>query len=88
MLGGLMKFDDCGCGCGGAVGYEKFMISVLSAIIFYIIANPTTFKIVRSVAGDWVSSATGCPSSMGLILHSFVFFLIVWGLMYIKKYNK
>ena len=82
-----MEFKDCGCGCGGAKGYEKFMISVLSAVIFYIVAHPKTFKIMRGFLGDWVSSAGGCPSLIGLLLHSIVFLFIVWGLMNIKKYN-
>lgn len=85
MSFGPLKFKDCGCGCGGAKAYEKFMISLLSAIIFYIVAHPTTFKIVRDIAGDWVSSAAGCPTAWGLILHSLVFMLVVWGIMHIKN---
>lgn len=85
---GPLTFKDCGCGCGGAIAYEKFMISLLSAIIFYIVAHPTTFKVVRGFAGDWVSSATGCPSIAGLALHALVFMAIVWGLMCIKNIRK
>ena len=82
---GPLKFWECGCGCKGAMAYQKFMISLLSAVIFYIIAHPATFKFVRGFMGDWVSSASGCPSAMGLLLHSIVFMLVVWGLMYIKN---
>ena len=88
LLGGALTFKDCGCGCGGSIAYEKFMISLLSAVIFYIVAHPGTFKFVRSIIGDWVSSAAGCPSASGLILHSVVFMFIVWGLMYIKNIRK
>lgn len=81
---GPLKFYECGCGCGGAQGFKKFLISILSAVIFFIIAHPETFKFVRRVAGEWVCSPSGCPTLFGLLLHAVVFFLIVWGLMQIN----
>jgi len=57
----------------------------MSALIFFIIANPDTFRLMRSVFGKWVSSPTGCPSAKGLMLHTLVFFLVVWGMMNIKR---
>jgi hypothetical protein len=80
-------FKDCGCGCNGTEQKKKFMTSLVSAFLFFIIANPETFIIVRRVFGNWVSSATGYPTIMGLILHSFVFMLIVWGMMNLKREN-
>ena len=85
MLGGMLKFNDCGCGCGGGKARDKFMISVLSALIFYIVAHPKKFSVMRNILGDWVSSAAGCPTALGLFLHSVVFFFIVFGLMNIKN---
>jgi len=82
---GPLKFHDCGCGCKGQVRYDTFMISLLSGILFYVFAHPKTFMFVRDLAGNWVSSASGCPSLAGLLLHSFVFLLITWGLMNIKN---
>ena len=84
---GPLKFYDCGCGCEGAVTRNKFVISLLSAVIFYIVAHPQAFRLVRTLLGDWVSSASGCPTMLGLLLHSLVFLAIVWGLMNIKKSN-
>ncbi len=80
-------FKDCGCGCGGAEQKKKFMTSLLSAFLFFIVANPETFILVRRVFGTWVASATGYPTIFGLILHAFVFMLIVWGLMNLKREN-
>lgn len=85
---GPFSFKDCGCGCGGARALEKFLISVLSAVLFFIVAHPQTFRLVRGLVGDWVSNAAGCPTLLGLLLHSIVFFIIVWGLMNVKKYKK
>ena len=78
-------FKDCGCGCGGSKARDKFVISVISALIFFIVANPSTFIIMRRILGAWVSSPNGCPSIAGLTLHTIVFLLIVWGMMQIQK---
>ena len=78
-------FKDCGCGCNGKKQEMKFKISLLSALIFFIVANPETYKLVSKVFGKWVCSAEGCPSFMGLLLHTLVFMLVVWGIMNIRK---
>ncbi len=58
---------------------------ILPFITFFIVANPATFKLVRSVAGGWVASADGVPSVWGLLLHALVFVLLttfLWRLVY------
>ena len=60
----------------------------MSALIFFIIANPDTFRLMRSIFGKWVSSPTGCPSAKGLMLLTLVFFLVVWGMMNIKRESR
>lgn len=78
-------FKDCGCGCNGRKQEEKLIISIISGLIFFIIANPETFRIVRAILGSWISTPTGCPSTLGLLVHTLVFILVVWGMMNIKK---
>lgn len=78
-------FKDCGCGCNGAKAQQKFLISLMSALVFFVIANPDTFRLTRRVFGTWVSTPTGCPSARGLVLHTAVFLLVTWGMMNIKK---
>ena len=76
-------FKDCGCGCNGRKQEEKLIISIISGLTFFIVANPETFRIVR--LGSWISTPTGCPSTLGLLVHTLVFILVVWGMMNIKK---
>jgi hypothetical protein len=45
-------------------------------VLFYVVANPATFKIMRKALGTWVSSAEGLPTSAGLLLHSAVYVLL------------
>ena len=81
-------FKDCGCGCNGKKQEEKFIISVISGLTFFIVANPETFRLVRRVLGSWIATPTGCPSTLGLLVHTLVFILVVWGMMNIKKEKK
>lgn len=58
---------------------KKWMISLYSTILFFIIANPFTFKLVNNLLGKVIgriSNEKGCPTTLGLIVHSIVFLLI------------
>lgn len=57
----------------------------MSAMVFFVIANPDTFRLTRAIFGKWISSPTGCPSGKGLMFHTIVFLLVVWGMMNVKK---
>ena len=78
-------FKDCGCGCNGRKQAEKLIISIISGLTFFIVANPETFRLVRRILGSWIATPTGCPSTLGLLVHTIVFILVVWGMMNIKK---
>jgi|TARA_Y100000992_G_scaffold208769_1_gene143102 hypothetical protein len=78
-------FKDCGCGCKGKKQEDKFIISIISALTFFVVANPATFRFVRGILGSRIASSNGCSTTFGLIVHSIVFMLIVWGMMNIKK---
>jgi hypothetical protein len=78
-------FNDCGCGCKGKKQEQKFLISIMSALVFFIIANPDTFRITRKLFGKWISSPTGCPTGKGLMFHTLVFLLVTWGMMNIRR---
>lgn len=78
-------FKDCGCGCDGKKQEQKFLISIMSALVFFVVANPETFRVMRKVFGSWVSNPSGCPSTGGLALHTVVFMLVTWGMMNTKR---
>jgi len=67
---------------------EKMRISALSAAIFYIVANPNTFKLMARILGRWVADSSGCPSMTGLLLHTGVFVLIIYLTMNNRKVKK
>ena len=78
-------FKDCGCGCNGKKQEDKFIISIISGLTFFVIANPETFRLVRRVLGPSIATPNGCPSTFGLVVHTIVFTLIVWAMMNVKK---
>lgn len=58
----------------------KLKYSFYSTLVFFLVANPVTFKVVQSLLGRYVTVAVGgCPTPVGLVLHTVVFF----GLLYL-----
>jgi hypothetical protein len=54
----------------------RYSTIITIALLFFIVANPVVFRLVDSLLG-WlvgpVASPSGCPTTLGLIVHSLVF---------------
>lgn len=61
----------------------KVKYSLYSALIFFLIANPATYRVVNSLLPG--IAVNGCPTAFGLLLHTFVFFLALVGIMMLPK---
>lgn len=59
----------------------KVKYSFYSALVFFLCANPETFKILYKLLGGVVGSSTGCPSPVGLFLATILFFGVMLALM-------
>lgn len=55
---------------------QKLMISVFSAVLFILVSLPATYNLTNSLGLNTYSM--GCPTYNGLILHTFVFFLLTY----------
>jgi hypothetical protein len=51
---------------------------IVPGVAFMIASSPETFKLMRSVLGNWVSSAEGVATLPGLFLHTLFFLLVLW----------
>ena len=51
---------------------------IVPGAAFMIASSPATFKLMRGVAGNWVSSAEGVATLPGLFLHTLFFLLVLW----------
>ena len=61
----------------------KVKFSFLSALIFFLVANPVTFRFVNSIIPGVANN--GCPTAFGFILNTVVFFLVSFAVMLFPK---
>lgn len=61
----------------------KAKYSLISALVFFIVANPEFYKFTDTLFG-WIvetMNAAGAPTPIGIVLHSVIFFAAMLGLM-------
>lgn len=65
------------------MSFQKWKYTLITTLIFLIIANPYTYSLVNSLLGKFVkiASPSGCPTAAGLTIHAIVFTLILRGIM-------
>jgi len=65
----------------------KAKYSFISALVFFIVANPETYKFSQTLLGGLfeIAHPMGAATPAGLILHTGLFFLAMWGLMMVPS---
>ena len=66
----------------------KFKYSLYSALLFFLVASPTSFRLTARLFGSAVASKGGCPTAVGFALHTFVFLVALYGLMSLPRDEK
>ena len=64
--------------------YKKWQISIFSAFIFILVINPYTYMITQKILGGLlgkIAESNGCPTTLGLVIHTIVYILLVRGSM-------
>lgn len=58
---------------------DKWRYTLYTTVIFLVVVNPMTYKLVDSLVGRFVkiASSTGCPTTAGMLIHALVFTLIL-----------
>ena len=60
----------------------KAKYAFYSALVFFLIANPETYKATQLLLGRFFTISTnGCPSPTGLFFHALIFYVVLLGLM-------
>ena len=62
----------------------KAKYSFYSALVFFLIANPETYKLMNSLFSPIVGSLAnqaGCATPVGLFIHTILFFFVILALM-------
>ena len=65
---------------------KKFKYSFFSALIFFFISSPVMYQLMHSIHVNFfvVADANGCPSNSGLLLHTVLFFIIIFTSMIVS----
>ena len=61
---------------------RKESATLQAILVFFIISHPMLYRLTNSLVGG-LASSSGCPTTLGLIVHSLVFGAVVYGLMYL-----
>lgn len=61
----------------------KFKFSLYSALLFFLIANPVTFRLTNQILGG--TAVNGCPTTFGFFLHTLVFLAASYGIMLLPR---
>jgi hypothetical protein len=68
----------------------KWQITFFSALIFLIVVHPMTYQLTQKLLGGVlgkIADANGCPTTVGLALHTIVYILLVRGSMDMKLFR-
>jgi len=71
--------------------YTKWQISFFSAFIFIFVIHPYTYKFTQQILGGFLgklADVNGCPTTLGLFLHTLVYILLVRGSMDLNLFSK
>lgn len=74
-----MKYENCK-KCGDEpTDMDKWRWTIYTTILFLIIVNPMTYKLVQKLLGSFVriADASGCPTMNGIFVHAIVFTLLL-----------
>jgi hypothetical protein len=69
--------------------YKKWQISIFSAFIFIVVIHPYTYILTQKILGGIIGKIAdiyGCPTTLGLIIHTIVYILLVRGSMDLKLF--
>jgi hypothetical protein len=58
---------------------EKWNITLFSAVLFILVVNPYTYNLTQSLFSKILGpiAINGCPTMVGLMLHTVVYILLV-----------
>jgi hypothetical protein len=71
--------------------YTKWQISIFSAFIFIFVIHPYTYKFTQQLLGRFLgklADVNGCPTTLGLFVHTIVYILLVRGSMDLNLFSK
>lgn len=66
---------------------DKLTYSILGGLILFTVGNPTTFNLVNDILEGGIIF-NNCPTDKGILVHTLIFFLIIFAIMLLFDYFK
>jgi len=65
---------------------RKIKYSFYAALIFFFVSSPMMYQLTQKINGHFMNvlDNSGCPSNSGLLLHTFIYFIIIFFTMIIS----
>jgi uncharacterized membrane protein YwzB len=63
--------------------FTKLKHTIYGTLIYFFVSNPVTYKLVASLFGNWVADSNGCPTDIGVFLHTIVYLMVLFGVMFL-----
>ena len=63
----------------------KLKHSLYGTLIYFLISSPAIYSLTGSLFGQSIASSSGCPTLLGIALHSLVCFLFLVAVMYLPN---
>lgn len=61
----------------------KLKHSLYGTLIYYFIASPAMYSFISSILGRQFASTNGCPTIVGILLHSIIYCITLIAVMYL-----
>ena len=65
--------------------FDVMKYSFYSAVIFFALTTTEAYQLTGSLTNGLTSDMSGCATQSGVLIHSFVYFIIILGLMLLPK---
>ena len=61
----------------------KIKHSLYGTLIFYLVSSPALYSVVASIVGKSIATPDGCPTNLGIFVHSTIYCMILVAVMYL-----
>lgn len=63
--------------------YTKIKHSLYGSLIFFFLSSPAMYSLTGSLIGPQIANISGCPTTMGILLHATIYCAALVAVMYL-----
>jgi hypothetical protein len=62
---------------------QMIKCAIFATLLFFFVSSPDVYQLTNGLSGNQLANAKGCPTTKGVITHSFVFLVLVLLMSYL-----